>query len=264
MIKDKLPNIKGLIIDMDGVLWHDTTPLGDLVKIFDRISELNLKFVLATNNATKTVDEVLSKLAKFGVELDEEQILNSAEATGIYLRENYGEGTVVYILGQPSLEETLRSYGMVIRNEKDDRCEVVVASLDYQLTYEKLKTASLLIQSGCEFVGTNADTTLPTPNGLIPGSGTVVSALEIASGRPAKIVGKPEPLLYQMALNRLGLAPEEVIAVGDRLETDIAGAQAAGIHTALVLTGVSTFEEAIKYPQPPEIIAKDLTELIFK
>lgn len=263
MILDEFPNIKGLIIDMDGVLWRDTKPLGDLVKIFDRIRELNLKFVLATNNATRTVDEFLVKLRKFGVTLSEEHILNSAEATGIYLRENFGEGTVVYVLGQPSLEETLRSYGLVICNEKDDRCEVVVASLDYQLTYEKLKTASLLIQAGCEFIGTNADKTLPTPIGFIPGSGTIVGALEIASGKRAKIIGKPEPLLYQMALSRLGLAPEDVIAVGDRLETDIAGAQAAGLHTALVLTGASTFEQAKNYHQPPEIIAKNLTELIY-
>lgn len=249
---------------MDGVLWRDTNPLGNLVNIFDAIRELDLKFILATNNATKTVDEFLDKLGKFGVGLNEEHILNSAQATGIYLRENFGEGTMIYVLGQPSLEETLQSYGMITCDEKDDRCEVVVASLDYQLTYERLKTASLLIQAGCEFIGTNGDKTLPTPNGFIPGSGTIVGALEIASGRRAKIIGKPEPLLYQIALNRLGLSPEEVIAVGDRLETDIAGAQAAGIHTALVLTGASTLEEAKNYSQPPEIIVKNLTELIFK
>ena len=248
---------------MDGVLWHDTKPLGDLAKIFDRIRDLNYKFVLATNNATKTVDEFLGKLEKFGVALNEEHILNSAQATGIYLKENFGEGTVVYVLGQPSLEQTLQSYGMVTCDEKDDRCKVVVASLDYQLTYERLKTASLLIQAGCEFIGTNSDKTLPTPNGFIPGAGTVVGALEIASGKRAKIIGKPEPLLYQMALSRLGLDPEDVFAVGDRLETDIAGAQAAGIHTALVLTGASSFEQATNYHHPPEVIAKNLTELIF-
>lgn len=248
---------------MDGVLWRDTKPLGDLVKIFDRIRDLDYKFILATNNATKTVEEILRKFVKFGIELKAENIINSAQATGIYLQENFGEGTVVFVIGQPSLAETLQSYGMVICNDKEDRCEVVVASLDYHLTYEKLKTASLLIQAGCEFIGTNADKTLPTPNGFIPGSGTIVGALEIASGKHAKIIGKPEPLLYQMALKRLGLAPEDVIAVGDRLETDIAGAQAAGIHTALVLTGASTFEQAKNYHQPPEIIAKNLTELIF-
>lgn len=262
MISDKLPNIKGLIIDMDGVLWHDTKPLGDLVKIFNHIREMNLKFVLATNNATKTVEEFLLKFTKFGVKLNEEQLLNSAQATGIYLQENFGEGTVVYVVGQPSLEETLRSFGMVINDDKD-HCEVVVASLDYQLTYEKLKKASLLIQSGCEFIGTNRDRALPTPEGLIPGAGTVVGALEIASGKQATIIGKPEPLLYKMALTRLGLAPDEALAIGDRLETDIAGAQAAGIHTALVLSGASTLEQAKNYHQPPEIIAKNLTELIF-
>jgi len=262
MIKDKFPNIKGLIIDMDGVLWHDTKPLGDLVKIFDRISEMDLKFILATNNATKTVEEFLNKLENFGVNLTEDHVINSAQATGYYLLEKFGEGTVVYVLGQPSLKETLRSFGMSICEDNDDCCKVVVASLDYHLTYEKLKKASLLIQSGCVFIGTNADRTLPTPEGFIPGSGTLIGALEIASGKEAKIIGKPEPLLYEMALKRLNLTPEETLAIGDRLETDIAGAQAAGIHTALVLSGASSLEEAKGYSQPPEIITQDFTELI--
>ncbi len=263
MLLDKFPKIKGLIIDMDGVLWHDSEPLGDLKRIFNHIRKMDLKFVLVTNNATKTMKEFLEKFSQFGVRLNEEQILNSAQATGIYLRDKFGNGTKVYVVGQPGLMNTLESYGMTIINDNEDGCDVVVASLDYQLTYKKLKMGSLLIQSGCEFIGTNRDSALPTPEGLIPGAGTVVGALEIASGKKAKIIGKPEPLLYQLALDRLGLAPEEALAVGDRLETDIAGAQAAGIHTALVLTGASTLEQARNYNPPPEVIAQDFTELIF-
>ncbi len=263
MILDIFPNIKGLIIDMDGVLWHDTQPIGDLKEIFNRIDDLELKFVLATNNATRTVEEFLDKIAQFGVFLSKDHILNSAQATAIYLRENFGVGTIVYVVGQPSLKHTLESYGMIISDGNDNDCDVVIASLDFQLNYEKLKIASLLIQSGCEFIGTNKDSALPTPYGFIPGSGTMIGALEIASGRKAKIIGKPEPLLYKMALNRLGLSPEDALAIGDRLETDIAGAQAAGIHTALVLSGASTREQAKKFNQPPEMIARDLRELIF-
>jgi len=263
MINDKFPNIKGLIIDMDGVLWHDTKPLGNLERIFDRIRELNYKFILATNNATKTVDEYLEKLAQFDVRLEENHIINSAQAAGKYLRKTFGPGTVVHVVGQPSLIQTLQSYDLQISDGEEDAVEVVVASLDYQLTYEKLQRASLLIQSGCAFIGTNPDITLPTPIGFIPGSGTIIGALEIASGKKAKIIGKPEPLLYEMALGRLELSPDETLAIGDRLETDIAGAQAAGIHTALVLTGASTISEAKNYRHPPEIITEDFTELIF-
>lgn len=263
MFMDDLSNVKGLIIDMDGVLWQDTVPIGDLESIFNRIRDLDLKFILATNNATRTVEEYLEKLAGFDVYLSDEQVINSAQATGIYLQEKYTPGTKVYVVGQPSLKQTLEHFGMVVCDDANNNIQVVIASLDYKLTYEKLKTASLLIQSGCEFVGTNRDRTLPTPEGFIPGSGTVIGALEIASGRKAKVIGKPEPLLYEMALKRLGLPPTETLAVGDRLETDIAGAQAAGIHTALVLTGASTLKQAQNFNPPPEIVTQDFTELVF-
>ncbi len=263
MLYDLLPNIKGLIIDMDGVLWHDTVPIGDLKAIFDRIKGLGLEFILATNNATRTIDEYVEKLAKFGVRLSDEKVINSAQATGIYLQSKYPMGTGLYLIGQPSLRKTLEGFGMEVYDMASDKIDVVVVSLDFHLSYEKLKTASLLLQSGCDFIGTNSDTTLPTPDGLIPGSGTLIGALEIASGKKAKIIGKPEPLLYEMALKRLGTLPEETLAIGDRLETDIAGAQAAGIHSALVLSGVSQMEEVKNYNPPPEIIAQDLSELVF-
>ena len=263
MIKDYFPNIKGLIIDMDGVLWRDSEPLGDLQAIFDRIVDLDYKFILATNNPTRTVGEYQKKLAGFNVEIELDQIINSAQATGIYLQEHYPKGVKVFVVGEAGLKTTLESYGVDVCDGDETGIEAVVASLDTQLTYEKLKRASLLIQSGCEFIGTNADKTFPTPEGLIPGGGTVVGALEIASGQSAKILGKPEPYLYEMAMKRLALAPEETLAIGDRLESDIAGAQAAGIHSALVLTGVSTLTQAHNYNPPPEIIAKSLTELVF-
>lgn len=262
MISDHLPEIKGLIIDMDGVLWHDTQPLGDLPVIFERIRHLGYQFILATNNATRTVKEYQSKLAGFGVFLEPNQIINTSEAVGSLLRERYPSGANLYVIGQPSLKRTLESFDMKIVDEASSTVDVVIGSLDYDLTYEKLKHASLLIQSGCKFIGTNPDKTLPTPDGFIPGSGTVISALEVASGVKAEIIGKPEPLLFKIALKRLALAPGDTLAIGDRLETDIAGAQAAGIHSALVLSGASSLEEAKKFQPQPEIIAQNLTELV--
>jgi len=254
--------VKALIIDMDGVLWNNTQPIGDLPAIFNRIKTLGFKFILATNNATRTVAEYHTKLANFGVELEKGQVINAAEAVGIYLKEHYPQGTHLYVVGQPSLKHTLESYGFIIAEEDTSDAKVVIASLDYSLTYDKLKLASLLIQSGCDFIGSNPDVTLPTPEGFIPGSGTVISALEIASGKRAKIIGKPEPLLYQMALKMLGVLPEQTLAVGDRLETDIAGAHAAGIHSALVLSGASSLAQAKIFDPKPDLIIRDLTELI--
>ncbi len=263
MISNYLENIKGLIIDMDGVLWRDSQPIGDLPLIFDRINELGLKAILATNNATKTVQEYIQKLSSFGVDLESWQVINSAQATGIYLQKNYPKGTKVYVVGQQSLMNTLESYGLSVVDDGVGRIEIVVASLDFDLNYNKLKKASLLIQSGCEFIGTNPDATFPTPSGFIPGSGTVVGALEIASGKKATIMGKPQPHLYQMALDRLAIKPGETLAIGDRLETDIAGGHSAGVHTALVLSGVSTREQAEAFEFPPTIITDNLYGLVF-
>lgn len=263
MISDHIQNIKGLIIDMDGVLWRDTHAIGHLPDIFSQLRKLKIKFILATNNASRTLEEYIAKLANFGVSLEENQIITAAQATGIYLHDRYGEGTRVFVVGQPSLKHTLASYNLVVLDGDEKDATVVVASIDFNLCYEKIKHASLLIQSGSDFVGTNPDRALPTPEGLIPGSGTIIGALEIASGIKAQNIGKPGPRLYQMALRRLGLQPEETLAVGDRLETDILGAHAAGIHTALVLSGASTRTQAQGFDPKPEIISVDLAELVF-
>jgi 4-nitrophenyl phosphatase len=263
MITEYFENIKGIIVDMDGVLWHDHQPLGDLPGIFKRFKELDLEVILATNNASRTVAEYHQKLNGFGVNLDDWQVINAAQAAGIILNEKFPNGCNVYVVGSLSLKRTLEAYGLKVVDEDEINVQAVVASIDFDLSYDKLKHATLLIRSGCDFIGTNSDATYPTPEGLIPGSGTVVGALEIASGRKSKIVGKPEPLLYEMALKRLGLQPDETLAIGDRLETDIAGAQAAGIHSALVLTGVSTLTQARDFNPPPEVITQDLSTLIF-
>lgn len=263
MIFDRLPNIRGLIIDMDGVLWLGSEPIGDLPAIFDRIKSLGLQTVLATNNATRTVGEYHEKLAGFGVHLEDWQIINSSQAAALFLNKRYPNGCRVYVVGVPSLKQTFTSAGLTVVGEHENNVQAVVASMDLTLTYEKLKRATLLISAGAEFIGTNPDPTFPTPNGLWPGSGMVVGALEIASGKKALIIGKPEPHLYEMAAKRLELKPEETLCIGDRLETDIAGAQAAGMHTALVLSGVSTIVQAQRFSPPPEIISQDLAELIF-
>jgi len=263
MISDHLPNIRGLILDMDGVLWRDNEPIGDLPAIFQSIQDQGLKVILATNNGTKTVDEFFSKIRRFGVTLEDWQVISAAQATAIFLAEKYPNGCTVYAVGTPSLIKILEDAGLTVVADRSEKVQVVVAAMDTGLTYEKIKDAELLVRSGCEFIGTNPDVTYPSPEGLIPGAGTVIGAIEIASGQKATIIGKPEPLLYQMALRRSGLKPKETIGIGDRLETDILGAQAAGIYSAFVLTGASTLEQAHQMTTPPDLIAKSLSELIF-
>ncbi len=244
---------------MDGVLWHDTEAIGNLPRIFEEMERRGLKVILATNNATRRTDQYIEKLASFGVSVKPEQIINTAETAAAYLHERYPDGGTVYVVGEQALVDELAAVGFT---QKDGTPIAVVAGLDRSLTYEKLKRASLYIQSGALFLATNTDNSLPTPQGFIPGAGAVVGAIEIASRTKPIIIGKPSPEMYQQALKRLGLHPYETLVVGDRLETDIAGAQKLGCLTALVLSGVTTEEQARDYHPSPDIIVCDLTQLL--
>jgi 4-nitrophenyl phosphatase len=254
-----LTNIKGLILDMDGVLWRANQPIGSTPAIFERIRMLGLKVVLATNNATRSVPQYLERMRSLGVELETWQIVNSAQATARYLKTRFPQGGGVYIIGEGGLISTLMEAGFSLIEQ--DPLAVVVA-MDRGLTYDKLRIAAKGIRSGALFIATNTDPTFPTPEGLVPGAGAIVAAVETATNIQAMIIGKPSPAMYHLALERLALPADKVLAVGDRLTTDIDGGQAAGCPTALVLSGVTGLAEVEAWSHPPDIIAQDLTEIL--
>jgi 4-nitrophenyl phosphatase len=251
--------IKALILDMDGVLWSGPEPIGDLPAIFSRIEQRGWKVALATNNATRSPVQFVEKLRRFGVSVDPRLVINSAQATAEYLQRRHPQGGPVYVIGEEGLLEALAQCGF-FPAEKD--ALAVVVALDRNLTYDHLRIATHLIRAGVPFIGCNPDRTLPTPEGPIPGSGTILAALEASTGVKPTIVGKPHPEMYAVVLSRLGVSPENALVVGDRLETDIAGGLAAGCPTALVLTGVSTEAAARSSPYMPDMIAPDLSTLI--
>jgi len=253
--------IKALILDMDGVLWRETQPIGNLPKIFSTILSRGWRVVLATNNATKSTNQYVEKLRSFGVHLQPDQIVTTASTTGHYLYTRFPAGGPVYVIGEEGLLTTLEEFGFY---HSEDHPLAVISSLDRHLTYQKLQTAAHLINAGILFIGTNPDRALPTPEGLIPGAGSILAALEKATGRKAKVLGKPFPDMFQLALSRLQTLPQETLAVGDQLETDIAGGTAAGCLTALVLTGVSSREAACSSELRPILIEKDFSSLIDK
>ncbi len=257
MIKNR--TINSLILDMDGVLWKGEHPIGDLPYIFESIQLLKYNVVLATNNAMLSVEDYLEKFNRFGVWLEGWQIINSSFATAYYLRNKYPEGGPVYIIGENGLHKTLEKYGFF---HSDNKPIAVVVGLDRGLTYEKLKIATLFIRNGADFIGTNPDRTYPMPEGLVPGAGSILAALESASDSSPKIIGKPAPEMYFVALERLRSKPEETLVIGDRLETDIAGAQLIGCPTGLVLSGVTTLEMAKEWKPTPTFISQDLTNLL--
>ena len=277
---DKLsPPVCGLILDMDGVLWKDDTPIGDLHATFDRIHARGLKVTLATNNATKTVEEYLEKLRGFGVTLEPWQIITSSEALAHVLVNKFGPNSSssplpyregenkglghVFVVGENGIVSALREKGFAPITDPDDetRPVAVVSSWDRQLTFQKLRRATLHVRAGAPLYATNADRSFPTPEGLIPGAGSILAALETATDVKATVIGKPSPFMVEIAIERMGLTKDEVLVVGDRLETDIAGGQAMKARTAVVLSGVATPEQAKAWKPKPDLIAKDLGEL---
>ena len=259
-----LSYIKALILDMDGVLWRENTPIGDLPAIFARIRERGLKVALATNNATRTVDEYLQKLAGFGVTLEPWQIITSSLATADTLAKEFPDGGAVFVVGENGIQRTLEERGFrpIIDPQDETRVVAVVTGMDRSVSYQKLRRATLHIRAGVPFYGTNPDRTFPTPQGLAPGAGSILAAIEAATDVKPIIIGKPQPAMMDMALEKLGTKPEESLVVGDRLETDIAAGQASGCKTALVLSGVSTREQAEAFRPALDFIVKDLSSLI--
>jgi 4-nitrophenyl phosphatase len=261
MDKPASPHLNALILDMDGVLWREDEPIGDLPAIFQRIEQRGLQVTLATNNATKTVEQYLQKLSGFGVVLQPAQIINSPQAVAQYLRQRYPSGGGVYVLGEDGLHQAIQESGFH-HSQRD--VLAVVAGMDRALTYEKLARATLLIRSGAQFIGSNPDRTYPTPEGLVPGAGAILAAIEAATDQQPLILGKPAPEMYRIAMQRMNVSPENTLVVGDRLGTDIAGAQQLGCRTGLVLSGVTTLEAALEWEPAPDYIAKDLADLLEK
>ncbi len=259
-----LSSIKALILDMDGVLWRDNTPIGDLPAIFNRIRKRGLKVALATNNATRTVDEHMAKVAGFGVTLEPWQLVSSASAAANVLSKEFPNGGAVFIVGENGIQRALEERGFtpIIDPDDESRPVAVVGGIDRYVTYDKLRRATLHIRAGVPFYGTNPDKTFPTPEGLVPGAGAILAAIEAATDVKPVIIGKPKPAMMYMALEKLGTTPEETLVVGDRLETDIAAGQAAGCQTALVLSGVSSREQANEWRPAPDVVSESLSALI--
>jgi len=261
--------IKALILDMDGVLWRDEQPIGDLPAIFAAIATRNLLVTLATNNATLSTRQYLDKLSRLGVRLRPEQIVNSSQAAAHYLSRRFPSGGAVYVVGEDGLVDTLAEQGFIAEKSTkiplDDgqhKILAVVVGLDRNLDYHKITIAARLVRAGALFIGTNPDRTFPTPDGLVPGAGAILAAIESAADVPPIIVGKPSPEMYIVALQRMNIEPSAVLVVGDRLETDIIGGQQLGCRTALVLSGVTSSEAAHKWQPAPDLIASDLTALL--
>lgn len=255
----RLRAVRGVICDMDGVLWKGDAPLPGLQEFFAFMEREGMAYQLVTNNASKTPQQYVEKLARMGVSTSADHVLSSAIGTADFIAETWPTARV-YVIGGEGLTQALQERGVALSD--GTAAEVVAVGWDRHLSWEKLATATRLIHRGARFVGTNPDRTYPTEEGIVHGNGAQLAALQAATGQTPLVIGKPEPLLYRYAVRRMGVAPAETLVIGDRPETDIIGGLRLGMLTALVLSGVTTLEMVRRSPVHPDLIFAGLPELV--
>lgn len=259
----RLREAKAWIFDMDGVLYRGSEALPGVRELLDALTLRERQVMLATNNSMSTPQAYETRLAGMGIDVPAAAVITSALATRDYLQRTLPDGSGIYVIGMPALREQLfdgTTFHPVQYGEEHPAA--VVIGLDLNFTYDKLKAAHAALQQGAHFIATNADTTLPTEAGLVPGAGSIVAALAAASGRQPIVIGKPETPMLEMAMLRMGVRPEETVMLGDRLDTDILAGERAGMPTVLVLTGVSTREDLATAEALPDVVVSDLPSLV--
>ena len=252
-----ISNITHLVIDMDGVLYRGDEPLPRLHEFFAFMRQRPIPFILATNNSTRTAQQYVDKLARMGVEISPDEVLSSGQTLARFLAGKYPVGTRVHVFGMQALKDVMAEEGFIVADEDVD---LVVASMDKEVTYDKLKRAALLIRGGAKFYATNLDPTVPTEEGLAPGTGSLIMAIQTATAIKPTATGKPEPAMFNLAMDQIGAKSETTAMIGDRLDTDILGAQRAGLTSIFVLSGSNTRSEAAEFN--PDFIFEDIADLL--
>lgn len=251
---------KGYLIDLDGTIYRGTEPIPAGKRFVEELQQRELPFLFVTNNTTKTPATVAKRLVdEFDIHVAAETVYTASLATIDFMLTD-GKGKKVFVIGESGLIDLILEAGFEWEEETPD---YVVVGLDNYLTYEKVVTATLAIQKGATFIGTNPDKNIPTERGLLPGAGSVVSFVETATQTTPIYIGKPEAIIMDKAVKILGLQKEEVIMVGDNYETDIQAGIQNGIDTLLVLSGFTKAEDVPHLPVPPTFIKNSLDEWQF-
>lgn len=242
---------------MDGVLWRGDRLLPGVSVLLNHLTSSQIPFAFATNNATKTVEQISADGQMRGLCMKPEQIFTSSMAAVSLTQSHLQEGAKIFVVGEDGLIRPLREAGFELLPGAEG-AQAVLVGLDREVTWDKLSEAAYAIERGAIFIGTNSDLSLPTERGFAPGNGAILRALEVTTGISPIIGGKPEPLLFLEALRLIAVDPENTLVVGDRLETDILGGIRAGLLTALVLTGASTTSDLSESSFQPDYIFPDL------
>ncbi|MBI2763773.1 MAG: HAD-IIA family hydrolase [Chloroflexi bacterium] len=268
-----------LLVDLDGVVYRGSDPVAGIAALLTARAAAGDNVAYITNNSMHYRADYVTRLASLGAPVSADRVITSPRATAMYLVEREPGIRRVLTVGASGLDRELRDVGLEVvgssyaaeRMAKEGldgwtaagHPDAVVAGLDPQLTYLRIAAAVDCIRAGARFIATNRDPVYPTERGLRPGAGSVIAAIESASGVVPLVIGKPEPLLLREAARAVGVDPRHAVVIGDGLHTDIAAAIAVGARSVLILTGVSTRAQAEALPpdRRPTAIATDATEL---
>lgn len=251
---------KGYLIDLDGTIYRGSEPIPAGRRFVEQLQARQIPFLFLTNNTTKTPATVAARLAnEFSIQVAPETVYTATLATIDYM-DDAAKGKKVFVIGEPGLIDPILAAGYVWE-EKDP--DYVVVGLDTAVTYEKFVTATLAIQKGALFIGTNPDKNIPTERGLLPGAGSVIAMVEAATQQTAIYIGKPEAIIMDKAVGILGVERSEVLMVGDNYTTDILAGINNGIDSLLVLSGFTQKAEVPTLPIAPTHVVDSLDEWNF-
>ena len=262
MDKSALKKMKLFLFDMDGTLYLGNRLYDFTIELLQTIRQTGGKYLFMTNNSSKSVADYIKKLEKLGIEATREDFITSSQATAYYLHK-YHEGKALYVCGTESLKEELRYEGFAVTTDLD-KVACVVMGFDTELTFQKLHDVSylLLTRPDLPYIATNPDLVCPTEFGSVPDCGSVCIGIKNATGREPVVIGKPSPLMPQLAMERLGVSKEETCVVGDRIYTDVKSGLNAGITGILVLSGETTMEILAESPEKPHMVLQDASEIL--
>jgi HAD superfamily hydrolase (TIGR01450 family) len=252
----------GLLVDLDGVVWVGGELLPGAAQALRDLIDGGLELVFVTNNPARPPAYYAQRLRDAGVEVDDRRVVTAGVVTAKLARERAGHGAAAFVIGATAFKEEVTAAGLELIDAGEERdAAVVLVSGHRGFDYEELLTATRMLRRGASLLATSRDPTLPMPDGPWPGTGSVLAAVETASGASAEIGGKPERHLFEQALERIPGAGR-VAMVGDRVASDIEGGRRAGLKTVLVLSGATSHEEAEQADPAPDHVLPDLSGLL--
>ncbi len=250
--------IDAWLTDMDGVLVHEGHAIPGAPEFIRALRDAGRPFLVLTNNSIFTARDLRARLATSGIDLPEESIWTSALATARFLADQVPNGSA-YAIGEAGLTTALHEVGYTLTESDPD---YVVLGETRTYSFEAITKAIRLIQGGARFIATNPDVTGPSLEGPLPATGAVAALIQAATGRAPYFVGKPNPILFRSALNRIGAHSMHTAMIGDRMDTDVVGGIEAGLETFLVLTGSTGIDDVEKYPFRPHQVVDSIADLI--